>query len=133
MKKYILSSLTVVLFAIGFVASDSKDNNKVRCGAYEVTDVNGNTLLFQLNEDETVTAHFKNDDNIYYGHADYYVDENLGMHLEFSQDTPILYFEAGVNDRQGFFFTPDEFLYPYNRDLVDAKNPRCRLKVKRTK
>lgn len=132
MKKYILSSLTIVLFAIGFVASDNKDNYIKRCGAYEVTDVNGRTLLFQLNEDKTITAHFKNDDYMYYGHADNNIDDNLGMCLEFSQDTPILYFKDGINDRSGFLFTPDEYLYPHDRDLVDAKNPRLRLKVKRT-
>lgn len=136
MKKYFISIVTIVLFFVGFTASSAEEkeaNFKKRCGVYEVTDVDGCTLLFHLNEDKTLTANFKNNATTYYGYIDYYCDEELGMVVEFSESTPILHFQVGINDWSGFYFTPDDYLYPQDRDLVDAKNPRARLKAKKIK
>lgn len=132
MKKYILSILTLALFAIGFAASDEDEatNSSNITGTYKVTDKIGQTFTITLKEDRTATF----EGNGIISHCSWSEDiwNSGAFSLTFSDDPPALVFNGGIAETMYIPEVKDGWLY-YDFTARDAKNPNRRLKITKVK
>lgn len=109
-------------------ATESVPTNFV--GTYKVTDKNGTTFYFILNEDETANVKTDGTDEVLYCSWTDLSSIKKGIRISFSDRKPILHFDAGVKSYQGSVYIKDGWLYA-GSDEVESKHPQWRLKVQK--
>lgn len=151
MKKVLLSTFVMALFAIGFSASDEEESSNGSSssenqteqkqensflGTYEVTDKVGCTIRITLKEDETATVTgIKGNKTTYYCSWRDFTETYGGIEVWYNDDVPYLVFEGGDNSTKnlvnaGGCITPDGWYYVTTEE-AKAKNPKWRLKAKK--
>ncbi len=135
--KYLYSILTVVLFSIGFAASEESEESKIEtanlCGTYIITDENNVTYSIIINDDRSVTA--KGNGQEYYGSW-----SKIGGKVcfqfsgEFQERPSIMFKEGDLRIANEYQISDDGFIYgdAIGRGNPRSRNPQFRLKYRKT-
>ena len=125
--KYLYSILTVVLFSIGFAASEESEESKIEtanlCGTYSII----------INDDRSVTA--KGNGQEYYGSW-----SKIGGKVcfqfsgEFQERPSIMFKEGDLRIANEYQISDDGFIYgdAIGRGNPRSRNPQFRLKYRKT-
>lgn len=149
--KIFYTILTMMVFALGFSASDVDDLEtkeqkeereqfmKETIGAYEIIDEDEVTYTITINSDMTMTAEAKG--NTYYGSWSRNIN-GLAV-FKFSgdvQEYPRIRFKADKKNNAStpyicneYFIANDGFLYGGSSSYVEAHDPDYRLKIRKIK
>ena len=141
--KYLYSILIVVLFAVGFAASEESEHDKAMreikiksiTGTYMFSDEEGVNYTLNLNSDYTMTAEANG--KCYYGTWD---DLEEYIKFEFSGSTneyPRIRFKADKKYElsswidNDYTISNDGFLYGCSQNKATKHDPDYRLKIKK--
>lgn len=138
--KYLYSIITLVLFAVGFAASEESEESeesKVEtsnlCGTYIITDENNVTFSIKVNDDMTVVA--EGNGQKYYGSWSNIVDR---VRFKFSGDADerpsIIFKEGNLRIDNDYEIADDGFIYgdAGGRGRSRNRDPQFRLKYRKT-
>lgn len=140
--KYLYSIITIVLFSIGFTASEENSEENAsdiaeRCGTYEIIDENNDRYTIKVNNDMTIVV--ESNGRTYYGSwSKPWKDTGFGLiRFEFAggnENKPRIKFKGGdywvEND---YSIAEDGFLYGDTGGFgrPDRHDPKYRLKYRK--
>lgn len=134
MKKYFYSLIVIVVFSIGFAASNDPEITEKVVGKYQIEDSKGTIWYFTLTENNVVTAKSQgmNDDDMFYGDWSDGINGCLCIisFTSFHAGNPPIEFPNGCIWSRGEYMELGEngWLYKGHENLK-AKNPNARLKM----
>ena len=140
--KYLFSVFAIVLFSIGFAASDEEstvDETTAAklCGTYEITDENNVCYSIKVNNDMTIVT--KGNGHTYYGSWKKTGTKGCGLlWFEFAgedEDKPRIKFKGGVFWMENIYaIAEDGFIYgdAIGYGSPERHDPQRRLKYKKT-